>query len=62
MSQRTITRRTQERIHRLAYDLEYLAHRARKDGLDTLANSFKDMARDCGNLARSGREIWGFDP
>ena len=57
MSQKTITRRTQERIHRMAYDFEWLAARARKDGLDPLADRFRDLASWCGNVARNG-DLW----
>lgn len=57
---RNITRRTQDRIHRLAYDLADIAMRARADGLDYLANSLQSMSSTCGNLARTN-SYWGLD-
>lgn len=52
-TRRRITSRTQERVHRLAYDFEDLSRRARTDGLESLANSLQDIAHKCGDLARS---------
>lgn len=50
---RNITPRTQERVHRLAYEFEAMARRAREDGLERLANYLKTISSDCGNLARN---------
>lgn len=52
MTRRSITKRTQERVHRLAYDFEDMARRARADGLDGLADRLNGLASSCGNLAR----------
>lgn len=49
---RSITKRTQERVHRLAYDFEWMAGRARHDGLPALADSLQAIASSCGDLAR----------
>lgn len=56
-SRRRITPKTQERVHRLAYDFEDLARRARDDGKDSLANSLQAIAGTCGDLARND-EAW----
>lgn len=56
-SRRRITAKTQERVHRLAYDFEDLARRARTDGLERLANSLQAIASTTGDLARND-EVW----
>lgn len=55
---KNITARTQERVHRLAYDFEHMAARARADGLDMLANTLQSIASSCGNIARND-DAWG---
>ncbi len=57
MKKRSITPRTQERVHRQAYEFEYLAARARADGLERLANSLQAVAGTMGDIARND-EIW----
>lgn len=57
MTRKTITSRTQNRVHRLAYDFEDMAWRARADRLDRLANSLKNVAHMCAELVRD-EELW----
>lgn len=56
-SRRRITAKTQERVHRWAYDFEDIARRARTDGLETLADSLQSIASRVGDLARND-EVW----
>lgn len=58
-SRRRITPRTQERVHRIAYDFEDMARRARDDGKEGLADTLQGIASSCGDLARND-ERWGF--
>lgn len=58
-NRRSITPRTQERVHRLAYDFEEMARRARHDGNEGLADRFNDIASTLGDLARN-TDAWGF--
>lgn len=46
-------RMTQERVHRLAYDFEAMARRAREGGFERLANSLTDVSGQLGDLARN---------
>lgn len=52
IQRKRITERTRERVHRLAYDFEDLARRARADGLISLADTFQATASSLGNVAR----------
>lgn len=56
-TRRRITPKTQERVHRIAYDFADLAARARTDGLSRLADSLGEISSRCGDLARND-EVW----
>lgn len=56
-TRRSITPRTQERVHRLAYDFEDMARRARTDGKEGLANKLKSIASNLGDMARED-DLW----
>jgi hypothetical protein len=60
MRRRSITHRTQDRVHRLAYEFQDLAARASQDGLPGLAWSFREIACRCGDLARNDDQ-WRHD-
>lgn len=48
-----ITGRTMERLHRAAYEYEYLASVAKAEGHDDLADALRDISSKIGKCARA---------
>jgi hypothetical protein len=49
---RWVTSRTAERLHRAAYDFEYLANTLKVEGFESIGGGVRDVSNQLGKLAR----------